>query len=175
MQSTATSFTKVPVTLRIAFENVGSSDGVGNLITLKFNDGFQFVWNPTLPYTSVQTTLWFGQTPRNIPDEYLNTVVINNLSSNVWAWPSTTGSTMNPIAVPSGYLTLYGMMNAIYEASQSVITSEQYEDITGFEYQGSDDSLTVATALTDASAANQSTPSFSTVTVESGGLLRISC
>lgn len=51
----------------------------------------------------------------------------------------------NTITMPTGYLTLYGLMNALYNSAQNLITAAQYLDITGVQYTGST-APTVATA-----------------------------
>lgn len=99
---------------------------------------------------------------------------MNNVSTNIWAWPSTTGSTPNTFTVPSGYLTLYGLMNSMYNASQTNITPQQYQDITGFAYQGTG-IPTVAVALTDYANNNGYTPQLQWITQESANVIRIVC
>ena len=170
--STVSDPTSTSVKLSVAFFGIG----VGSVMYPAFSDGFgtTFMWNPTTPYTTIQYSQYFGEPVSTLADEYLNIVVMNNVSTNVWAWPSMTGSTMNTFAVPVGYLTLYGLLNAMYNASKSDITSEEYQDITGFAYQGSE-TPTVADALNDYASNQGYTPQVQSFTRESNNVFRVSC
>ena len=170
LQTILPSPSSTPVSLSLLFYG----NGVGSVIYPLFVNGLGFVWNPTQPYSSVQFNQYFGAPTSPFPSYYLNTIVMNNVPSNIWAWPSTTGSTSNTFIVPSGYLTLYGLMNSMYEASQLSITLQQYQDITGFAYQETA-TPTVAAALTDYATINGYTPQLQWITQESTNLFRIVC
>lgn len=170
LQATLPSAVSSSPSLKLVFYGVG----VGSVLYPNFNDGFIFSWNPTTPYSTIPWSRYFGDPLTPLPSDYLNVVVMNNTSSNIWAWPTTSGSTMNTFPVPTGYLTLYGLLNAMYTASQSSITSVQYQDITGFSYTGNG-TPTVATALTDFATSLAYVPQLQWITQESQTVLRILC
>ncbi len=171
---TVTDLTSRPQALSIRFCGPCCDSGMPYSVFPVFSDYTDFNWNPTKPIT---TCIWSGMfldPPRSLPDVYLNLVVANNLSVYTWAWPSVTSSTMNTIAMPTGHLTLYGLMLSLYNSTQSLITSVQYRDITGMPYT-SLGTPTIAIALNDMCSIVQGTPKFYSITCESSNLLRVNC
>ena len=170
--STQASPTSTPVKLNLAFYG----NGVGSTLYPAFNDGSSigFSWDPTTPYSSVQYSQCYAAPVTTLPNEYLNAVIMLNVGTDTWAWPSMTGSLVNTFSAPAGYLTLYGLMQALYTSTQSTITFSQYQDITGFEYQGSS-TPTIAAALKDYAESQMYTPQLQWITRESSNVLRIVC
>lgn len=166
--------TSVPQSLMIRFCGPCCSTGLPYTLFPRFSDGTDFVWNPT---QAISASVWSGRfldPPCPLPAVYLNLIVLNNLPEYTWTWPSVTSSVINTIPVPTGYLTLYGLMTAIYNSSQSLISPAQYSDITGTSCVGSA-TLTVALALNTLYSSYQTVPQFCGVSVESQNILRVNC
>lgn len=160
--------------LRIAFS--GPTVRGNSVLLPAFSDGTGFVWNPSQPASSALWSGFFCDAGSALPATYLSLPVMNNLSSYIWAWPSTTNSTMTTVSMPTGTLTLSAMMNAIYTATQQTISVAQYMDIAGTSYSGTG-SPTLANALTQfvAGSKTQSSLGLCNITQESATVLRIWC
>ena len=169
-----TNAASIPQALMMSFCGPCCSTGLPYTLFSRFSDGTDFVWNPTLP---VSTCVWSGRfldPPSSLPDVYLNLVVMNNLSTYTWAWHSVNSNLMNTIVMPTGYLTLYGLMTTLYNSTQTSITPAQYSDITGVPYVGSS-ALTIAVALNALYGPFQTVPQLCSVCEESPNVLRINC
>lgn len=171
--TTLPTLTSTAAPLRLMFNSAMSG---GSMLGTSFTDGTVFSWNPTQPVATAAWSGFFCDAGGALPATYLNLPVMNNLSAFTWAWPSTTGSTMNTVAMPTGYLTLYGMMNTLYTATQQTISSAQFADIVGTTYTGSG-SPTLKVALNQYVAMNPLglTLALCNITQESATVLRIGC
>ncbi len=162
-------------TVSVNMQFIGPSSGAGQQYQLypRFSDMTTFLWSPCQP---ISTSIWsgrFGDPVKVLPQSYLNIVVMNNSNTSVWAWPSISGQTLNTFTMPVGNITLQTIMNNLYNASRTTVTSDQYEDITG--QPTSNTTCTVATALTDNAAALQYSLQFSGIIQESSTVTRILC
>lgn len=174
MSSITTPVTSTVAPLRIVFS--GPIAGGSYVLLPSFSDGTVFSWNPTQPASSALWSGFFCDSSSALPSTYLNLPVMNNLSSYVWAWPSVTNSTMTTVAMPTGTLTLYGMMNAMYTATQQTISAAQYADIAGVPYAGTG-SPAVKDALSQFVAVSKMkiTLGLCNITQESPTVLRMWC
>ena len=158
----------------IVFTGPSSAPGAPYQMYARFTDQTSFLWNCTTP---VSNSLWTGRfmdTPKALPQSYLNVVVMNN-TGFTFAWPTTTGSTLNTFSVPTGNITLQTLMNSIFNASKANITADQYYDMIGQPPPDPNSNVTVANAIQVNAVALQYTSELFTINQETSNLLRICC
>lgn len=162
-------------TLNLQFVGPTTSAGQQFQLYPRFTDQSSFLWSPVEPISNSKWCGRFGDPVKVLPQTYLNIVVMNSLSSYTWAWPSTTGSTLNSFSMPTGNITLQSMMNNIYTASRANITSDQYQDITGQPPADPTSNCTVANALITNATALQYNEQFFGLLLEGTNIIRVLC
>lgn len=160
--------------LAIVFTGPSTAFGAPYQMTTRFNDSTAFLWDCTKPISNSIWTGKFGDNTRVLPSTYLNLVVMNNLASYQWTWPSITQQVTTTFTMPVGNITLQTMMNNIYTGSQQSISPSQYQDITGQTPDGPGN-VTVASALNFNAMSNQYNEQLLSITQEAPTVLRVNC
>ena len=125
----------------------------------------------------LSNTIWTGRfmdTPKVLPQTYLNIVVLNN-QNYTFAWPTTTGSTMNTFTLPNGSITLQTLLTSIYNASKANITPDQYYDMIGQPPADLTSNVTVANAIMTNATSLQYVEDLFSINQETPTLLRLVC
>lgn len=160
--------------LKMVFDGPTSTFGANYVMLPQFNDMSFFLWDPTTP---VSASLWSGtfcDPITAIPADHLSATVMTNVHTFTWAFPSVSGSTMNSFEMPLGLLSLGQVLTAIYAATGSIISREQYKDITKQDYTGTTPP-TRAQALRDNAAALDYQLQLFEIVQESPTVIRINC
>lgn len=117
--------------IRVAFSPPTLYPGARASTTRAFTNNTFFQWDPTTPVANSQWCGLFCDPITTIPENHLAAVVINNKAEYVWAFNSNSGDIINTVQMAEGPLSVGNVMQTIYEATQQIITDDQFRDLAG--------------------------------------------